>query len=97
MLPFAAMIKLTVREAARKRGIKTAYRLSQALGDGKDRTRGLRLWRGVLVSLQTLDDVAEALGNCDLSELVTRVPNKRRKEPPVRQRGAKKAASKSKG
>jgi len=91
------MIKLTVRDAAKKRGIKTAYQLSQALGDGKDRTRGLRLWRGVLVSLQTLDDVAEALGDCDLSELVTRMPNKRRKEPLVRQSGTKKARSKKRG
>lgn len=84
------MIKVTVREAARKRGISSAYKLAQALGD-EGRTTASVLWKGKEIpSLRTLDRVAEVLGDCDLSELITRLPNKKRRKSPTRQDGSKK-------
>ena len=82
---------MTVRQAAQKRGIKKPYQLTQVLGDGNDRSRAARLWKGKPIpSLETLDEVAAALGDCELSELVTRVPDKRRRKSPARQGGTKK-------
>jgi DNA-binding Xre family transcriptional regulator len=92
------MIKVTVRQAAKKRGITSAYQLAQVLGE-KNRMGASRLWKGELPRLQTLDRVAEALGDCELSELIARVPNKGRRtlRPPKREkkkRAGKKVARK---
>lgn len=89
------MIKVTVREAAEGRGIKSAAELARLLGY-ESRTIAGRLWnpeRGELPRLETLDRVAEALG-CDLSELVTRVPDKKGKGLPLRKSGPKKKRAK---
>lgn len=87
------MIKITVKKAALERGIKTPYQLSRAMGQ-KGQTIASKLWNwkpGCEYSppLQTLDLVAEAL-NCDLGDLVTRVPEKRRTLPRARRSGSKK-------
>lgn len=79
------MIKVTVRQAAEKRGIKNAYRLAQKLQgtdvgpDAKHQRLASKLWKGnVQPALETIDRVAEAL-DCGLEELLVRVPNKRTK------------------
>lgn len=85
MLVSAAVIKVMVRKAARKRGIKTWYRLAQKLAkvDGKKplpryQELAKRLWReDSQPLLESIDSVAEVL-NCELSELLVRVPNKRK-------------------
>lgn len=84
MLVSAAVIKVTVRKAARKRGIKNWYRLAQRLAnvegkkpDGASQELAKRLWRDYPNSkLESIDAVAEAF-DCELSELLIRVPNKR--------------------
>lgn len=85
------MIKVTVKKAARSRGIQNSYQLAQRLGrtagkpdDGLKVLAG-RLWNGTFSpKLETIDRVAEALGDCDLSELLTRKPNGRKKTEPLR-------------
>lgn len=76
------MIKVTVRQAARRRGIKNPYQLAQRLQptdvEPKSSFQKLarRLWKdGARPSFATLDLVAAALGNCELSELIVRVPS----------------------
>ena len=93
MLVSAAVIKVTVKKAARKRGIKTWYKLAQKLAkvsgkkpEGRHQELAKRLWKGdVLPRLESVDSVAEAL-DCDLSELLHRVPEKStpRAGPPKR-------------
>jgi DNA-binding Xre family transcriptional regulator len=73
------MITVKIKQAAKRRGIKTSYQLARAMGD-KNNMSAARLWKGEqLPTLDTLDRACEALGDCDLSELITRKPNKRRK------------------
>jgi DNA-binding Xre family transcriptional regulator len=88
------MIRLTVREAAEKRGIKTPAELAAAMGH-KSRTIAGRLWNGEEVRLLSLDQAAEALG-CELGELVTRVPNGRTKPAPREKRAEKQRSRKAK-
>ena len=89
MLVSAAMIRLTVQKAARKRGIKTAYQLAQRM-DGVVGTKpepfteevARRLWGGeVQPKLDTLSRVIEALG-CEISELLRYIPDRRTKTSP---------------
>lgn len=90
VLVSAAMIRLRVKEAALKRGIKNAYQLAQRMDNvsGKPpepRTEEVarRLWKGkVQPKMDTLDLVAGALGDCDLSELLVRIPNRHTKTSP---------------
>lgn len=81
------MIKLTVREAAEKRGIKSPADLAKAMRH-KSRTIAGRLWKGEDVRLHSLAEAAEAL-NCDLGELITRVPDVKAKKSPARRSGRK--------
>lgn len=69
------MVRLTIREAAEKRGLTTAYQLQKKM-DVPPGTAA-RLWRGDLemVALKTLDFVCEKL-ECDLSEVIQREPSK---------------------
>jgi hypothetical protein len=81
------MIRLTVKEAALKRGIKNPYQLAQRMDkvsgtppDPDSEELARRLWKGkVQPKMDSLDRVSEALGDCDLSELLIRVPNKHTK------------------
>lgn len=76
------MIRVTVREAAERRGVRTYYQLARLLGDDQD-VRAKRLWEGeALPTLPTLDKVCDALG-CELAELVTRVPPKTHRQRPA--------------
>ena len=86
------MIKLTVREAAEKRGINSPADLAKAMGH-RSRTIAGRLWRGEKVQLRALDDAAGAL-DCDLCELVRRVPDAHTRSAPRRQRTIKKGGRK---
>lgn len=74
------MIRVTVRQAARARGIKTYYQLARLLGDNQD-VRAMRLWDGKsLPTLSTLDKVCDALG-CNLEDVISRTPNRAHKQP----------------
>lgn len=71
-----------MRQAAVRRGVKTYYQLARLLGDDQD-VRASRLWQGTaLPTLATLDKVCDAL-NCELTDLVRRVPKKAHKNPPA--------------
>lgn len=65
------MVKLTIREAAEKRGLSTAYQLQKKLSVPPG--TAARLWRGDLemIALKTLDFVCERL-ECELSEIISR-------------------------
>ena len=83
------MIKVTVKQAARERGIQNAYQLAQRLEglNGKKpsavaRQLAKRLWDGErLPRLDSIDAVAAAFGDCALSELLHRVPERRARRP----------------
>lgn len=86
VLVSAPVIKVTIKKAARKRGIKSWYQLAQRLSrvqgkkpEPRHQELAIRLWDGdAEPKLESLDLVAETL-ECDLSELLVRVPNKRSK------------------
>lgn len=90
VLVSAAVIELTVRKAALKRGIKTWYRLAQIL-EGTTSVPHMNfqflarsLWNGKghgkgQPKLESVGRLAEAF-DCELSELLVRVPNKRSKQ-----------------
>jgi DNA-binding Xre family transcriptional regulator len=72
----SVMVKLTIREAAAKSGITTAYGLQKAMSIPPG--TAARLWRGdmSMISLNTIDSLCEAL-NCKPADLFVRVPNKK--------------------
>lgn len=74
------MIKVTIKQAAKRRGILTPAELARRVGV-QERVAG-RWWKtdtqGVLPRLQSLDAICKAFGNCDLSELIKRIPNGKR-------------------
>lgn len=62
------MIKVTIQQAARKRGIKNAYQFGQKVGFS-DRV-ALRIWNNEQdPKLKTLDRICSAWG-CGLDELI---------------------------
>lgn len=64
-----AMIRLTIREEAERRGITTAYQLGQELGLSPN--QAARLWKGEKhPTLGTLDKICTKWG-CGLDTLVT--------------------------
>jgi len=86
------MIRVTIKQAAKRRGVKTYYQLARLLGDDQD-VRAMRLWEGnTLPTLPTLDKVCDALG-CNLDDVISRIPNRTHKRPSAN--GA--AARQSKG
>ncbi len=68
------MVKLTIREAAEKRGVTTAYQLQKKLGSHPG--MAARLWKGDMaqIALKTLDALCEVL-DCELSDLLIRTNN----------------------
>ncbi len=63
-------LKLAIREAAQKRGLKTAYQLQKKLSTYPGTAS--RFWKSDemrLVSLDTLEDLCNAL-ECDVTELI---------------------------
>jgi len=96
------MIRVTVQQAARRRGIKNAYQLAQRLQptdvEPKSSFQKLarRLWKkDAQPSFATLDLVAAVLGDCDLSELIVRLPNGHTK--PLPQKPSARASVKTSG
>jgi len=81
------MVKLTIREAAEKRGLSTAYQLQKKLSVPPG--TAARLWRGDLemIALKTLDFVCERL-ECELSEIISR-ENGKTKTTKTREKGGK--------
>lgn len=71
------MVRLTIKEAARTRGIRNAYQLQKAMNIHPG--MAARLWKGEMemVALKTLDHLCDALG-CGLSDLLVRIPNKKK-------------------
>lgn len=70
------MIKVMIREAAKRREIQNPAELSRSVGVTKP--TAARLWDGTFpVDLATLDKICTAWG-CDLSELVRYVRNGRK-------------------
>lgn len=67
------MIKVTIREAAKREGIKTAAELSRSVGVTKPTAKRL-LNNEYPVDLPTLDKICWAW-KCDLSELIKYVRN----------------------
>ena len=66
----AGMIKVTIRQAARKAGIKNAHQLQKRAGISP--TMAAYLWRGdKLPELETLDRLCGVL-ECELSDLIHR-------------------------
>jgi DNA-binding Xre family transcriptional regulator len=64
-----AMIRVTIREQAERRGILKPYQLAKELGIGQ--SKAARLWEGEkLPKLETLDLICSKWG-CDLCALVT--------------------------
>lgn len=62
------MIKVTIRQAARRRGLKNAYQFGQSIGVAD--MVAARIWEGVqLPKLKTLDRICNAWG-CGLDELI---------------------------
>jgi DNA-binding Xre family transcriptional regulator len=62
------MIKVMIRQAAKRRGFKNAYQFGQSIG--VKRMVASRLWKGEqLPKLQTLDRICNAWG-CALDELI---------------------------
>lgn len=79
------MIKVTIRQAARRVGIKNAYQLQERAGISP--TMAAYLWRGnKLPKLETLDMLCEVL-ECELADLITR--NGHTKTRPPKQAGAR--------
>jgi putative transcriptional regulator len=70
------MVKLTIKEACEARGITNAYQLQKAMS--VQPSIAARLWRDgqKMVALETLDRICDAL-NCELSDLIKRVPEKK--------------------
>ena len=76
------MIKVMIKQAAEKRGINTPAELARRV-KVQERVAG-RWWKatdmdGVLPGLRSLDAICAAFGNCDLGELIKRVPDKRKR------------------
>ncbi|HZS44948.1 MAG TPA: helix-turn-helix transcriptional regulator [Blastocatellia bacterium] len=76
------MIRLRIREAAKAKGIETAYQL-QKIADLHP-GHAARLWKGDLtqIGLNTLESLCEAL-DCDPADLIVRVNAKRRRRKPT--------------
>lgn len=81
------MFKVTVKEAARARGVKTPYQLGVLLApNGKREARyermAERLWEGehepTLTTLALVMDALSELKLCQLSDLIKRVNGKKR-------------------
>lgn len=73
------MITITIKEAAEKRGITSSYQLQQKMESAGFKTyptRVSKFWKNEMVTLPTLDIIAEALG-CDISELYSWKPDKK--------------------
>jgi DNA-binding Xre family transcriptional regulator len=86
----AGMIEVTVREAAQKRGVENSKQLADRMGCNPAII--WKVWtKAVTPTLPMLDRICEALGDCELSELVTREPSKKRKAAPARRDGTKKS------
>lgn len=72
------MITMTVREAAEARGVTSSYQLLEKLAEVGYKTypnMASKLWKNQMVTLPTLDKVAEAL-DCKLDELIVWQSNK---------------------
>lgn len=68
------MIKVTIRQEAERRGIKSSYGLARELGVGP--SMAARLWKGKeLPKLETIDKIC-TLWNCDLGALISCVPDR---------------------
>lgn len=65
------MVKLTIRQAAEKKGITTAYQLQKAMNIPP--AMAARLWKGEMkmIALSTLDALCEVL-DCEVSDLIER-------------------------
>ena len=88
VLVCAPVITVNVKRAALKRGIKSPYELAQRFGDTTGRPPdGLlvlagRLWENkTQPTLKMIDRLLDVLGDCELSELLVRTPNTRRRAP----------------
>lgn len=70
------MIRVTIKQAAKKRGFKNAYQFGQSLGLAD--MVAARLWKGSqLPKLKSLDRICNAWG-CDLGELISYTPDRSR-------------------
>jgi DNA-binding Xre family transcriptional regulator len=83
------MVKLTIREAAERRGITTAYQLQKKLGAHPG--MAARLWKGDMaqIALKTLDALCEVL-DCELGDLLMRTNNSTSKAAKMAKKGAAK-------
>ena len=69
------MIRITITEAAQKRGVANPKQLADKMGVAHAPV--WKIWTGAGVpTLPTLDKVCDAL-NCNLLDLVSRTPNRR--------------------
>jgi DNA-binding Xre family transcriptional regulator len=71
------MVKLRIKQIARRNGITNAYQLQKAMSIQPG--MAARLWKGQMkmIALDTLDALCEAL-DCELEELIVRVRPKRK-------------------
>lgn len=91
----APVITVNTKRVALKRGIKSPYELAKRLGRTEDKPpTGMlvlahRLWKGKpRPTLDTIDKLMDALGDCDLSELLIHTPNRRtRSRTPPKNKG----------
>jgi putative transcriptional regulator len=69
------MVKLQIKQTAKRQGITNAYQLQKAMGIQPG--MAARLWKGnmKMIALDTLDALCEAL-ECELEELIVRVGRK---------------------
>jgi len=87
------MIRVTVGEAAQKRGVKNPKQLADLMECNPAII--WKVWTGAVTpTLQMIDRICEALKPCDLDELIHRVPDKKGKASPARQGGQKTATGK---
>lgn len=69
------MIRVTIREAAKRRGYKNAYQFGQSIGVA--RMVASRIWKNEdTPKLETLDKICNAWG-CPLSDLIEHTLDKR--------------------
>jgi DNA-binding Xre family transcriptional regulator len=71
------MVKLQIRQTAKRNGITNAYQLQKVMEIQP--AMAARLWKGdmKMIALNTLDALCESL-DCELDELIVRVVRKRK-------------------
>ena len=72
------MVKLQIKQTAKRNGITNAYQLQKAMQIQP--AMAARLWKGSMkmIALSTLDALCESL-DCELNELMVRVGRKKKR------------------